>query len=204
MAPATCGRRGTSPSGLFGNVSVRASHAWSGSRAGRFGGLRSGRSHADSTPSGRDQLAPQSRPAAASLFTVQCRDTVLRGLDPRRPGPAYYNSQKALLPGHQETIGERLGLGLYLNSFPTPEGTRRAALPEVPGSGSRVWAELPGWSRASLRLRWRRSIPSLPKANCSCRRRHLLGTMAPGLPRSFRQNWQRSELRSRVRSVGGR
>lgn len=91
---------------------------------------------------------------------------------------------------------------VYPNSFPTPEGTRGLALPEVPGSGSRVWAELPGWSRASLRLRWRRSIQSLPKESCSCRRRHLLGTMVPGLPRSFRRNWQRSELRSKVRSVG--
>lgn len=97
----------------------------------------------------------------------------------------------------------RPGVGLQPNGLPTPERTWRTALPEVPGSWPCDWPELPGWSRAFLRLRWRPSILSLPKESCSCRRRRLLGTMAPGLPRSFRPNWQRSELRSRVRSTGG-
>lgn len=129
--------------------------------------------------------------------------TVLREPDPQRTGPAYYNSQKASRPGILGTLGDPQGLGRNVNRLPILQRTWRTALPEVPASGPQVRSGLPRWSRAFLRLRWRPSIPSLPKESCSCRRRHLPVTMALGLPRSFRPNWRRLELRSRVRSSGG-
>lgn len=137
------------------------------------------------------------------MFPVLEPGTVLPESDRQSRGPAYYKSQKASRPGPLGTLGDPQGLGLSVYGLPILQRTWRAALPEVPGSGPQVWLELPGWSRAFLRLRWRPSIPSLPKESCSCRRRHPLGTMALGLPRSCKPNWQRSELRSKVRNSRG-
>ena len=73
---------------------------------------------------------------------------VLPDLDPQRPLPGHYNSQKASRPGGLRSIGERQGVGPNGNCLATLERTWRIALPEVPGSGPGGWSELPGSSRA--------------------------------------------------------
>lgn len=148
---------------------------------------------------GRGQLAPPPPhvPGAASGPRPP-------GIGPTEAGPRVLQLPGGLAAGPPRNLRRTVGGGPLPSRLPTAEATRGAAPPEVPGSGARARAELPRGSRASPRLRWRRSIRMLPKGSCSCRRRHLPGTMAPGLPRSFRQNWQRSELRSKVRRAGGR
>lgn len=197
-----------SVSGRPGDIKVQASHARPGRRAGRRTALGlerlqkappGGRGRTSTPRSPARRLARVFRSLEGLALQALAPETATRGLqlpESHRTGPPTARAWRITFPGGRQ------GVGFHLCRFPTTERTWCTSQPEVPGSRARGWPELPGWSRAFLWLRWRPSIPNPPKGNYSCRRHRLQGTMVPGLPRSFRPSWQRSELRSRVRSVG--
>lgn len=176
LAPTTGGHRGNESFGSPGNVSVGPLPP--DEEVGRLDDC-SGRER-PAFPAARSSLQPL-------VFPVLCLDTV------RLPCPHEYRDLRTTTPRRPKArpLGDlwRTARRWALSELSSNPSYFRPALPEVPERGHRGWPGLPGRSRAFQRPRWRPSIPNLPKESCSCRLRHLLGTMAPGLPRSFKPNW---------------